>query len=408
MKRILSLLFLIAAFACSEQKEMQVTVSNPLPLDRENEIVEISTDGLSAIRAKYGDQFLITDKDEKEVAYQLTYDNKLIFPATVAANTQAVYTLKTGTPQAYPTITCGKHYPERVDDIAWENDRTAFRTYGPALQATHERAFGYDIWAKRVETPVVEARYAKELNPETLQEIAKLRKTDPKAAQELANSVSYHIDHGNGLDYYSVGPTLGAGTAALMVDGELVYPYCYDSYEILDNGPLRFTVSLSYNPLTIRENEGVIETRLLSLDAGSQLNKAVISYKNLTEATPVATGLVIHEPSDVYQASAEKGYIAYADPADPVNGQIFVGAVVPQPRVVTQAGPVYFSDEEKKDRKANGHVLAISDYQPGDAYTYYFGGGWSKWGFATPNDWFTYIEEYAEKVNNPLEVSLSK
>lgn len=406
MKRIFGLLFLAAAFACSEQKDMQITVNNPLALDRENEVVEIPSETVSVIKAKYGNQFIITDSNGNEIASQLTYGSTLIFQASVPANGNVVYTVKAGTPQPYETITCGKHYPERIDDIAWENELTAFRTYGPALQATGERAFGYDLWAKRVSHPVVEARYAKELNPETLQTIAELRKTDPKAAQELANSVSYHIDHGNGLDYYSVGPTLGGGTAALMVDGEIVYPYCYHTYEILDNGPLRFTVSLTYHPLNIRENEDVIETRLLSLDAGSQLNKVAIEYKNLTETTPVATGLVIHEPSEVYRADTEKGYIAYADPEDPVNGRLYVGAVIPQPVKLTQAGAVYFSDEEKNERKANGHILAVSDYEPGDKYTYYFGGGWSKWGFNTPEDWFAYIGQYAEKVNNPLQITV--
>lgn len=408
MKRIIALFLLPLLFACSGDKDLQITVSNPLALERAGEVVELSAEDVSSIRAMYGEEFLITDTEGKEIAYQLTYDGKLIFPAAVAANGETVYTIKAGTPQTYETVACGKHYPERVDDIAWENDRVAFRAYGPALQATGERAFGYDVWTKRVSHPVVEARYAKELNPETLQKIAELRKTDRKAAQELANSVSYHVDHGDGLDYYSVGPTLGGGTAALMVDGELVYPYAYKSYEILDNGPLRFTVALTYNPLTVRENENVIESRLLSLDAGSQLNKVVVDYKNLTETTPVATGLVMHEPSDVYKADAAKGFIAYADPKDPLNGQIYVGAVVPQTQPLTDAGPVYFSDEEKKDRKANGHVLAISDYKPGEPYTYYFGGGWSKWGFETPEDWFRYIEQYAEKVNHPLKVTMKK
>lgn len=81
--------------------------------------------------------------------------------------------------------------------------------YGPALQATGERAFGYDVWVKSVREPVVEARYASELNPETMEQIAKLKKTNPQAADELYRSVSYHVDHGNGLDCYKVGPTLG-------------------------------------------------------------------------------------------------------------------------------------------------------------------------------------------------------
>lgn len=80
-------------------------------------------------------------------------------------------------------------------------------------------------------------------------------------------SVSYHVDHGNGLDCYKVGPTLGGGTAALMSGDSIIYPYCYATQEILDNGPLRFTVKLVYNPLTVKDNSDVIETRLISLDA---------------------------------------------------------------------------------------------------------------------------------------------
>ena len=133
-------------------------------------------------------------------------------------------------------------------------------------------------------------RYKTELDPESRAKIAELRKTDKKAAQELANSISYHIDHGNGLDYYKVGPTLGAGTSALLSNDSIVYPYCYKDYEILDNGPLRFTVKLVYNPLKVKENDNIIETRILSLDAGSQLNKITLTFANLNEATPLVTG----------------------------------------------------------------------------------------------------------------------
>ena len=44
---------------------------------------------------------------------------------------------------------------------------------------------------------------------------------------------------------------------------------------------------------------------------------------------PLATGIVVHTGSNDYKMSAQKGYIAYADPKDPVNGQIYVGAVFP-------------------------------------------------------------------------------
>lgn len=172
-----------------------------------------------------------------------------------------------------------------------------------------------------------------------------------------------------------------------MANDSIVYPYCYKDYQILDNGPLRFTVKLVYHPLTVKGNDNVIETRVISLDAGSQMNKYTITYDNLTEATPVVTGIVLHEPSEDYQADAAKGYIAYADPADPVNGQIYVAAVFPEK--VNEAKAVIFSDKEKAERGADGHVLAYSTYSPGNSYTYYSGAGWSKWGFENSGKWFS-------------------
>ena len=55
-----------------------------------------------------------------------------------------------------------------------------------------------------------------------------------------------------------------------------------DSQEILDNGPLRFTVKLEFTPLTVKGDSTVVETRLITLDAGSHLNKtAAVSYTHL-------------------------------------------------------------------------------------------------------------------------------
>ena len=71
---------------------------------------------------------------------------------------------------------------------------------------------------------------------------------------------------------------------------------------------MRFTVKLTYNPLIVN-GDSVVETRLISLDAGSQLNKTVVTYDNLKETTPVVAGIVLHDPesSAQYKVSAEKG-----------------------------------------------------------------------------------------------------
>lgn len=402
----LSLLALLTACGPKQSTDFTVTVTNDQAFDRE-EMVEVPISEVAKkVQLIDEEQYIILDAEGNQVAYQITYDDNLLFPVNVKAGNKAVYTIAVGEPIEADPLVYGRHYPERVDDIAWENDRTAYRAYGPALQAKGERAFGYDAWVKRVPSLVVEQRYANELNPDTQAEIARLRKERKyDEANELYHSVSYHVDHGNGLDCYKVGPTLGCGTAALMQGDAILYPYCWKEYEILENGPMRFTVKLTYNPFVIGKDT-VVETRTISLVQGSQLNKTVVSYAGLTKAAPVATGLVIHpENPTAYVLEGDKGYIAYADLTDNVNngnGVIYVGAVMPAK--VNDAKAQMFSDKEAKERGASGHVLAISNYKPETEYTYYWGSGWSKYGFDSMEAWTTYLNQYAQSVRNPLKV----
>ena len=396
-------------FACNDSKTVTVTVTNPLAMERSNEMVEVSMETMTN-RLGLADtaQIVVLDADGQQVPYQITYDGKVIFPATIAANGAATYTIQTGTPEAFDVKACGKCYPERMDDMAWENDLVAFRAYGPALQAKGERGFGYDLFTKYNTTePILEAMYAKELNKETRAKIAELKNTDPKAAAELSRERSYHIDHGYGMDCYAVGPTLGAGVAALMVNDSIIYPWCYKNQEILDNGPLRFTVKLEFTPLTVKGDSTVVETRLITLDAGSHLNRTAVSYSNLKETLPIVAGIVLHEPDGAVVADAANGYITYVDPTSSTdNGKIFMGAAVPT--VVKDAKTVLFSEQEKKERNnADGHVLAVSDYEPGSEYVYYWGFAWDKADIKTADAWNRYMADFAQKVRNPLTIKVN-
>ena len=396
-------------FACNDSRTVTVTVTNPLAMERSNEMVEVSMETVTD-RLGLADtaQIVVLNADGQQVPYQITYDGKVIFPAAIAAGGTATYTIQTGTPEAFDVKACGRCYPERMDDMAWENDLVAFRAYGPALQAKGERGFGYDLFTKYNTTePILEAMYAKELDKETLAKIAELKKTDPKAAAELSRERSYHIDHGYGMDCYAVGPTLGAGVAALMVNDSIIYPWCYKNQEILDNGPLRFTVKLEFTPLTVKGDSTVVETRLVTLDAGSHLNKTAVSYSNLKETLPIVAGIVLHEPDGAVVADAANGYITYVDPTTgPDNGKIFMGAAVPT--VVKDAKTVLFSEKEKKERNnADGHVLAVSDYEPGSEYVYYWGFAWDKADIKTADAWNRYMADFAQKVRNPLTVKVN-
>ena len=359
-----------------------VTVGNPSGMQRQ-EVVELDAASVfQRLGISGGRQFVVKNALGFEVPYQLTYDGKLLIEACVAPKGQATYTITKGEPSVFVNTCYGRMYPERVDDIAWENDRGAYRCYGPALQRSGEDAFGNDVWVKNTPDLVVESRYH----------------------NELVNKLSYHVDRGYGLDCYKVGPTLGCGTPALIQGDNLIFPYCWKEYELLDNGPLRFTVRLKYNPSKYGNDDNVVENRILSIDKGSNFNKMTVWYDGLTAPADVASGVVIHT-EDTESVVLGKNYVQYADPTDNPKGQnfqIYVAAIFPdgvdQTRKVMYQNPV---------RGNAGHALGIKrGIKSGEKFTYYFGSSWSKYDCRTQKEWQQRIDNFQSALGQKLEVGI--
>ena len=115
-----------------------IEVYNPSDFARQ-EMVEID-------RPAFCKEIFSLFDGNSELPYQLTSSGKLIFPIELEAGQSKIITVRNDVPAAFDTIATGAFYPERLDDLAWENDRAAYRAYGPALQASGEQAYGYDIW----------------------------------------------------------------------------------------------------------------------------------------------------------------------------------------------------------------------------------------------------------------------
>ena len=379
-----------------------VTVRNSDNVQRQ-ELVEIPVNDVYAkLGIGEGKPFIVKNALGQQVAYQVTYDGKLLVDASVRPGGTAEFTIMPGTPKPMKTFVCGKQYPERVDDIAWENDRAAYRCYGPALQRTGEQSFGNDVWVKNTPELVVEQRYY--IEDVNKAKVAELMKTDKAAANELKMRTTYHFDQGNGLDCYKVGPTLGCGTPALMDGDNIVFPYCYKDYEILDNGPLRFTVKLVYNPSKYKTDANVVENRILSLDKNSNFNKMTVWYDGLTVPAALGLGVVLHS-EDVDNVVIGSDYVEYADPTDNPGGQnfqIYVAALFPN-GVSTTKKLMY-------DNPVNGnagHALGIVDgYKSGQKYTYYFGSAWSKYDCRSQKEWQCRVESFMANLKTPLKVEI--
>lgn len=324
----------------------------------------------------------------QEITYQKTYDGKLLLYVAVQPGSEAVFTVTKGKPSSFESCVMGKCYPERADDITWENDLGIYRVYGPALQRSGERSFGTDVWVKNTPELVVEDRYRMHLwgvgQRDSLKRIGQ-----PEEANEIYVATSFHHDHGKGLDCYGVGASLGCGAPALMRDGAMLFPYCYKAYRILDNGPLRFTVKLTYNTTT----DGMTEYRLVSLDRGSHFNRITVWYDGIKEPLILATGVVLHNEDNLL---LDKHYVLYADPTDNPKvhqSQIYVGTLFPKgvDKTLMLKGEL------------NHGIGMIFDYQ-GEPYTYYFGSAWSGYDVRTMSQWQLTAEEYLQNLTNPLKI----
>jgi hypothetical protein len=371
---IVPMLFLFAS-CCNSEKN--ITVTNNTNVERTNEMVEVSAKELG-IREKT--QYILKDTNGEEIAYQLVYNGEktpqlLIFQATIAANSAVTYVLIKGKPAEVKAKTFARYIPERKDDFAWENDLAAYRMYGPLL-ANENPSNGVDLWLKRTDELIVDKFYHDDLN----------------------SGLSYHIDHGLGLDCYKVGYTLGAGGIAPYIDGKLYVGNYYSSQKMLDNGPLRSTFVLTYDSVLVG-NTYYNQTITISTDAGALMNKAIVTYIGDPKEMELAAGIFLHDEKGLLIMEQGNGIISYAEDAVSEieklpSGRNYVASYVP-----ATVNNAFMQDT---------HALLLSSYNAGDAFIYYFGGGWSKWGYETDEKWFAAVKKFTFSKKNQLKVCITK
>ena len=367
-------------------------------LEYRQQVVELDAGEVYARLGIHGGrQFIVRDPAGLELPYQLTYDDKVLIDAGVSPRSTLNLTIEKGTPQVYKTVCYGRLYPERKDDYAWENDRGAYRVYGPALQRSGERSYGVDVWSKNTPELVVEQRYWTE-DVIMMPTVERLRRENRQKGDSLYRTISYHHDHGRGMDLYAVGPTLGCGTPALMQGDQLVYPYCFTSYEVLDNGPLRTTVLLNYEKRAF-QGDSITEHRIISLDKGSNFCRCTVWYTGMKQPAPLASGVVIHS-ADQENTVLGSDYVAHADPTDNprVNScQLFVATLYPKGTVETR---------RLESGGGVSHALGIVDGYRGERFTYYFGSAWSKADVRTLGEWQQRIAWTLRSLREPLKVTI--
>lgn len=364
---------------CSNKEIVEIIIENPYNKESGDKIIEVPAEQI--LKGFRSDYFYITNERGEEIISQLTHDNLILIKAEVSPHNKIKYFVHpSDTVHLYKTLVYGDFYPARRDDIAYENELGGYRIYGPGTQKAGEESFGYDIFFKYpTEEIVLPQLYAAQTSSENWKKVDSLKKIDSILASKFEESFTYHLDHGKGMDSYAVGSTLGAGAPALLINDTIKYPWCYESAAILDNGPLRFTVKLSFAPEKISETNEIKEHRIIQLDAGSYFNRSKVFYEGLEEPQRIVSGFPLRDDSKVVELK-EKGIISYSAPAQNIK----YGRANLALKFTNIADSIYHIDR---------HILLSTILHPNDTLDYKWGFAWDKKELPDPDSLIINLEE---------------
>lgn len=379
-------LAVVGLLSCEQgNKVTTITVKNTLAIKRSFETVV-----LSLAKLKRDDLVNVGIKDTKTGEFQITQlvDNdsdgvmdEILFQPKVAANAENTYEVVTVTEAEKPKtdeLCFSRFVPERTDDYAWENDRVAFRMYGPTAQKMVEDnvpggtlSSGVDAWLKRVEYPIINKWYKKE--------------TDKTG--------TYHEDDGEGLDNFHVGASRGVGGIAIKKDGTYYLSKNYTEWKTITTGPIRTSFYLKIGDWDADGNT-IQESKIISLDRGSNLSKFEVSIEGTDQ---ISAGLTLHEKDGVVNGNDEKGWVSYWQPH--VASEIGTAIV---------AAKNTFTGYEKYDTEVTDLSNAYAKLNvANNKVIYYAGFAWTGSGqFKTQKAWEDYLNDFSNRINHPLEVTV--
>jgi pectinesterase len=386
-----------AAFAADR---VAVTVQHDLSIARPSETISIPwKDVNAALPGAMIQKIAVKDASGRVLPHQVTniapqakdpknegiaYGELLFQHSFAAGEKSAGFTIERidGVAPPFPVKAFARQVPERLDDFAWENDKIAHRTYGPALAAPAPAGVvkevlvtsGLDIWFKRVDYPIVDRWYNK-------------------------GHDHYHKDQGEGMDMYNVGKSRGAGGSGVW-DGKTLHTGVnYASYKILANGPIRAVFELHYAPWDAGGRQ-VSEVKRFTVDAGHWLDRIDSTFATTAgDNAPLTVAIGLNKtPGDKGQEpkiqTGREGKVLLQWVEQKRNDAFGTAVVLPSAEGFAQDAL---------------NELIVAKATPGQPLRYYAGGAWSRAGEITSRaKWTQVTQDMAARDASPVRVTLAR
>lgn len=371
---------IIVLLSCNSKKEDAIfIVKNSLNVERSFETVSIDK---KFYKKEISDNVGIKDVTTGKIITSQLVDNngdgikdEIIFQPKIAANSKKEYQIVYLKEIPKKEVICYSRFvPERTDDYTWENNKVAFRIFGPTAQKRKENGIpggtlssGVDAWLKKVDYPIINKWYHK----------------------ELQTNGSYHEDNGEGLDNFHVGVSRGVGGTAIKKDTTFFYSKNYTKWKTITTGPIRTSFYVEYADWDAAGNT-IKESKIISLDFGNYFSKFNCTIKG---ANSISAGLTLHEKDGKVTSNTKEGWTSYWQPHG--DSELGTAIIVPEN---------YISSFEKYDTPivdlSNAYAnLKVINQQ----VTYFSGFGWKERGeFNSQQEWEKYVSSFSKKINSPM------
>jgi len=395
-----TLVALVVCAPVAEAAAVTITVTHGLDAARPATVVSVPFAQIAAIDpALRMFHVVVRDSRGRSLPLQITnyqhdhrgaqYDDLVFSYDFAAGEKRAVFTLEPVATATAPEAPCvyARFVPERLDDVAWENDRIAHRMYGfalntPAAGGERLRGSGIDVWAKRVSYPIIDRWYAK-------------------------GHDQFHKDgEGEGLDLYSIGGSRGAGGTGVWDGTKLWTSDNFVDGQMLSNGPRRAAFKLNYAPFDAGAQGRVAETKQFTVDCGGNFDAVESVFDFPVDEAVVGIGISEHPavqgfPAAVLTRDPQGRWMSFWE--ENQDGGLGVAVIL-----ANDATPAGFAHEDAPGGKGNANNVLLVKARDAVPLRYFTGAGWTKSGqFDGRAAWETYVKDYAARAQNPLSVTVS-
>ncbi len=362
-----------------------IRVENPSQLERRDETVAVAWAELRRLLPSVNPgRIRVLDATSRREVVTQVYDHdadgqpdSLLFQVSLLPGESAVY--EADAVASSLTIKPRVHVkfvPERTD-VAWESDRIAFRTYGQLLwQLENLHTSGVDVWMKRTRDLVLDKWYS-------------------------AGHDSYHVDKGEGADYFRVGSTLGGGATAIWRDGKLHRAENFAKHRIIADGPIRAAFELEFDPWDAGGLR-VTERKRIAIDAGQNLYRQESVFRTEGAGGDVTYAVGFTKRKGLVGSMSRANAWAWLSGWGPVDrttgghGDLGTAVMLERARLVDW-------------KETDDHYVAIATARAGVPVIHYIGAGWTPSGdFDRAEDWWAHLDALAQRLAAPLRVTVGR